>query len=394
MNISEVNLFSLQSTWQGDDFPAGNRQIQSIDHYASSDTTTPSGEGQPKPNAPIDAIYVEIVAEGVSGIYGPISNEQAFIIANSLRDFLIGQDALATEKLYDQMIRLNRHGRSGIFMTGVSVIDCALWDLKGKALDLPVYRLLGGPTRTSIPVYASMLGYSIDPEHAASVAKEYVDNGYIAQKWFFRYGPAHGADGKRKNIALVRALRESVGDHYPLMFDAYMGWDTAYAIDMARNMVEFNITWLEEPIHPERVGSFKQIRAMGGVPIATGEHVYTRWQVKELLVNDAIDYLQTDPDWTGGITEQTKICALSSAFEVPVIAHGHSLLPALHIAAAQSPSTVPYVEFLMRHQPRKQFFHAPIYAPENGHLSLPDAPGLGLIIDETKIESRTPIFTD
>ena len=116
-----------------------------------------------------------------------------------------------------------------------------------------------------------------------------------------------------------------------------------------------NPTWMEEPIPPERVSEFVKLKASSRVPIATGEHVYTRWQSKELLVNGAVDYLQNDPDWTGGITELVKICALASAFEVPVVAHGHSLLSALHVAASQSPVVVPMVEYLINHQPNKQF---------------------------------------
>ena len=289
------------------------------------------------------------------------------------------------------MMRMNRHGRSGIFMTGVSVVDCALWDLKGKAWDQPIYRLLGGPTRPEVPAYASMLGYAIEPEAAAEVAVDFKAQGFTAQKWFFRYGPGDGAEGKAKNLALVKALREAVGPYYPLMFDAFMGWDVRYASEMARAFEPYNVTWLEEPLHPERVGAFSRLKAASKVPIATGEHVYTRWQVKELLANGAIDYVQTDPDWTGGITELVKICALASAFETPVIAHGHSLLAALHVAGSQSPNTVPYVEYLFRHQSRKQFFHSPTYEPVNGSVKLPDLPGLGLVLDEVKILSRERI---
>jgi L-alanine-DL-glutamate epimerase-like enolase superfamily enzyme len=101
-----------------------------------------------------------------------------------------------------------------------------------------------------------------------------------------------------------------------------------------------------------------------------------------------IDWLQNDPDWTGGVTELVKICNLASAFETPVVAHGHSLLAALHVAGAQSPATVPYVEFLIRHQPLKQFFHKPTYQPEAGSVGLPELPGLGLVLDEAKIEKR------
>jgi len=101
--------------------------------------------------------------------------------------------------------------------------------------------------------------------------------------------------------------------------------------------------------------------------------------------------VQTDPDWTGGITEQVKICSLASAFGVPVVAHGHSLLPALHVAGAQSPTAVPMVEFLIQWQERKQFFHKPIYRPEGGGVRLPELPGLGLVLDEGKIETREAV---
>ena len=171
----------------------------------------------------------------------------------------------------------------------------------------------------------------------------------------------------------------------------HMGWDVAYAVDMVKRLVDVNPTWMEEPVPPERVGGLRKIREASSVPVATGEHVYTRWQVKELLANGVVDVLQNDPDWTGGISELVKICALASAFDTPVVAHGHSLLPALHVAGAQSPNTVPRVEFLIRGQESKQFFHTPIYRPQNGTVALPNLPGLGLVLDEAKITSKEQI---
>ena len=286
------------------------------------------------------------------------------------------------------MLRLHRHGRSGLFVTGVSAIDCALWDLKGKAWSQPVCRLLGGPSRPAVPAYASMLGFSIVPEDAAQTAAAYKEMGFTAQKWFFRYGPGDGAAGKAQNVAMARAVREAVGEYYTLMFDASMGWDVAYASEMVAALGPLGVRWVEEPIPPERVGGLRRIRNAAHVPVATGEHVYTRWQAKELLVNEAVDVLQVDPDWTGGVTELVKVCALASAFEVPVVAHGHSLLAALHVAGSQSPSTVPYVEYLIRHQAAKQFFHTPVYCPDNGEIRLPELPGLGLVLDQDKVDGR------
>jgi L-alanine-DL-glutamate epimerase-like enolase superfamily enzyme len=234
-----------------------------------------------------------------------------------------------------------------------------------------------------------MLGFSTEPEAAAQVAAEYQAMGYKAQKWFFRFGPADGDVGMTRNLAMARAVRAAVGDTYTLMFDAFMGWNVTYASAMMRALEPLHPYWMEEPIPPERVAEFRKLREAARVPIATGEHVYTRWQTKELLVQGAVDFLQNDPDWTGGITELVKIATLASAFEVPLVAHGHSLLPTLHVAGSQSPATVPFVEYLIRHQVGKQNFHRPIYTPHNGEVALPEGPGLGFALDESKIEQRT-----
>jgi L-alanine-DL-glutamate epimerase-like enolase superfamily enzyme len=383
MKISDIVLFEVSAVRKEAAKPLQSRQGLQNDIYPDLDTFNPVRSPE------IKAIYIEVQTdEGASGLFGPIQRSQAFIIYDDLRPFLIGRDPLATELLFDQMIRLNRHGRSGVFMTAISPIDCALWDLKGKAWNQPIYRLLGGPTRPAVPAYASMLGYSTEPEAAAAAAREFKAKGYQAQKWFFRYGPGQGQAGLEKNLAMAQAVREAVGPHYPLMFDAFMSWNVQYATHMAQALEPLHPTWLEEPIPPERVGEFRKLRQASKVPIATGEHVYTRWQTKELLVNQAVDWLQNDPDWTGGITELTKIVALASAFEVPVIAHGHSLLAALHVAGAQSPAAVPMVEYLLKYQPDKQYFHNPTYEPENGLVALPTLPGLGLVLDEAKIEGK------
>ncbi len=385
MKITDVILFRVSGKYTGPQFASGSRQAKALDIYPEFNNDGDTGISE----RPISAIYVEIQTdEGVSGIFGPIEEPNAFTIRHSLRAYLIGRDPLATELISDQMLRMDRHGKSGYFVTGASAIDIALWDLKGKAWGQPVYRLLGGPTRPTVPAYASMLGFSTAPGDAAKLAAEYKAKGYAAQKWFFRYGPGDGAAGMAKNLAMAEAVRNAVGPLYDIMFDAFWGWDLAYATQMVKELAPLSPRWMEEPIPPERVGGFVQLRAASTVPIATGEHVYTRWQVKELLANGAVDVLQNDPDWTGGISEQMKICTLGSAYEVPVIAHGHSLLPALHVAGAQSPATVPYVEFLLRYQEVKQFFQMVVYRPENGAITLPDLPGLGMVLDESKIEKR------
>ncbi len=386
MKISDITVTRVEGAYTGLTFQPGDRQSQPLDVYAEFNAR-PAGGGGVRDR--INALYLEIETdERVSGLFGPIQRSQAFVILTLLKPFLMGRDPLATEALLDQMIRLDRHGRTGQIMTGISPVDCALWDLKGKVFGYPIYRLLGGPTRDRVPAYASMLGFSIDPGKASEAAKDYKGKGYTAQKWFFRHGPSDGKEGLAKNLAMAVAVREAVGPDYELMFDAFNGWDLAYATEMVRGLEAVGPRWMEEPFPSDRVNEFRKLRQASRVPIATGEHVYTRWQVKEFLLRDAVDVVQTDPDWTGGITEMMKICALTSAFEIPVVAHGHSLLAALHVAAAQAPTTVPRVEFLIRGQETKQFFQNPIYRPENGDVALPDLPGLGIVVDESKIEYR------
>jgi L-rhamnonate dehydratase len=386
MNINNVSLFEVHMKWNQPEIPTEDRQVTPLDLYPQCNRHY---DFNAKPGTLLKIPFVEVCTEdGSSGIYGPIDHQQAFIIETMLVPFLKGKDALAIEALHDQILRLHRHGRTGLFLTAVSAVNLALWDLKGKVFNQPVYRLLGGPTRPTVPTYASMLGASIEPARAAARAEAMRAEGYTAQKWFFRYGPSSGQEGLEKNLAMAFAVREAVGPNYPVAFDAFNGWTAPYAIEMLRKLEPIQPLWVEEVIPPERVESWAAIRTASRIPLATGEHVYTRWQVKELLVNGALDYLQTDPDWTGGITEQVKICALASSFNIPVVAHGHSLLPALHIAAAQSPETVPMVEYLVNLQAVKQALFQAMVTPQAGQLHLPQQPGLGLVIDENKIEER------
>jgi L-rhamnonate dehydratase len=386
MNISNVSLFEVHMKWNQPEIPTEDRQVTPLDLYPQFNHHF---DFNAKPGALLKIPFVEVCTEdGPSGIYGPIDHQQAFIIETILVPFLKGKDALAIEALHDQMLRLHRHARTGLFLTGVSAVNLALWDLKGKVFNQPVYRLLGGPTRPTVPAYASMLGASVEPARSADRAEAMKAEGYTAQKWFFRYGPSSGQEGLEKNLAMAFAVREAVGPNYPIAFDAFNGWTVPYAIEMLRKLEPIQPLWVEEVIPPERVESWAAIRRASRVPLATGEHVYTRWQVKELLVNGALDYLQTDPDWTGGITEQVKICDLASSFNIPVIAHGHSLMPALHIAAAQSPETVPMVEYLVNLQAVKQVLFQAMVTPQAGQLHLPQQPGLGLVINENMIEER------
>ncbi len=342
------------------------------------------------------AIYVEITTEnGPTGLCGPINKEQAFVIHSKFRSLLIGRDALAGQALWDKMRRRDRHARSSLFMMAISAVDNALWDIRGKHFGVPVYRLLGGPTRDRVRAYASMLGYSVEPDEAGKIAREYFDRGFTAQKWFFKYNPTHGGEGRKKNLQLVRALRKTLGDNAEIMFDCLWSWDVPYAISMAREILPYRPTWLEEPLHPEQLEGYKRIKRDTGIPLAAGEHFYTRWNVKQFLDAGVLDFVQADPEWCGGITELVKICSLAEAYEVKVVPHGHHILAAAHVVAAQPQSVCPMVEYLFHsHLDRMQYFHKTFLRPENGWLQLPLQQGLGLVLDEDKIAEKRELKWD
>ena len=363
------------------------RQLQMLDIYPEMARRGPGGGGDR-----LTSVYVEVESDdGATGLFGPIFDETAPVLLRKVAPHVVGQDPLAYERIWDVMYRQDRHARKGYEMMAISALDCALWDLRGKLIGQPVYRLLGGPTRERVECYASMLGYSHDLGLVRERARTVVEQGFKAQKWFFRYGPSDGLEGMEKNVALVRAVREAVGPNVEIMVDCFMGGDATYVIRLLERIAEFRPRWLEEPVPPDRLADFVAIKRSTNVPIATGEHEYTRWGFLQLLQADAVDVIQSDPDWCGGVSELVKICTLASAFGKHVVPHGHSIHAAVHVIAAQSPAVCPMAEFLLRAQLTKQGLFKTRMWPENGSIALPTEPGLGLAIDENRIDERTEL---
>ena len=335
------------------------------------------------------AIWVELeTADGAVGRAGPIDRSQAFIIDQELRPFVEGADAMAHELLWDRLYRAQIHGRKGHAMMAISAIDCAMWDLKGRLLGMPVHQILGGPTRPSVPAYASALGFSVAPDRAAAQAREFVAQGYGAMKWFYVNGPAQGRAGMQRNEDLVAAVRAAVGPDVEIMTDAWSSWDVPYTLEMARRLVPYRPRWIEEPVLADRIDSYAAIRRQSPVPIAGGEHEYTRFGVHALLGAGGVDVLQTDILWAGGITEMLKICAIASAYDVPVIPHGSSTQANMHLIASQPEPLMPLCEYLVKWNEVLQYFLADQLMPTNGRIAVPTTPGLGMDLDESKIEGR------
>jgi len=326
--------------------------------------------------------------EGVSGTWGPLDEHLVGTIAHQFVPILVGENPHAIERLWDTMYRHAIHGRKGEGMMALSAVDLALWDLKGKLLGAPVYQLLGGPSRDRNRAYASMLGHSLEPERIRERCQEIVAQGYPATKWFFRHDPTEGREGACKNLELVRTVREAVGPDVEIMFDAWNSWDVPYTLEMIERMREYRPWWVEEPVMPDMIPQYAEIRReAGNVAIAGGEHEYTRWGIKGLLDAGAVDILQPDPTWAGGLTEMVKIAALASAYGIPLIPH-HGGLASLHLIASQALSTCPIQEWLIQHGVLSQALLAWKIQPRDGYIDLPTASGLGLELNEDAIQAR------
>lgn len=318
---------------------------------------------------------------GDTGIFGPIALTPAFM-ALSMKGVVIGQDPFATNRIWDTLYRSAVHGRKGEAMFAIS----AIWDLKGKILKQPVYKLLGGPVQTRLPCYISTLIYSTEPELVHKRAVELKEKGYRGQKWFFRYCPKSGREGFRKNVEMVRIAREAVGDDYDLMFDAWMSWDPDYTLEMARAIEKYHPLWLEEPLMPDKIDRLADVRAKSPVRISGAEHEYTRWGFHEIFKRGAVDIIQPDPMWAGGITETMNICTLASAYDITTIPHGESIAATVQVVAANPPSLCPMVENLERFNFGWQYFLVDPVAVVDGHIELDTRPGLGIVVDESRAE--------
>jgi len=370
--------------------PEGDRQrqVQAIDLYEDGREPLRVRAAEAREPRTISRFYLRILADGGSfGFYGPIDELAGRVVLDVYRELLIGQDALASATIWDQLERIDRHSRHGLHKAAISAIDNALWDLRGRVFDAPVWQLLGGGSRRTIPAYASMLATPLDPESITSAAKAVQAEGYDGQKWFFEHGPGSGRAGLVANVDLVRQVREAVGDDEPIMFDAYHGWDLPFARAWAQRAEQYRPDWLEEALLPNRHAAFAELRRSTSIPLATGEHVYDRQEALDLMREGSIQVLQADPEWCGGVTELSRMAALAETFGVALIPHGHGIHSALHVIASQSPEVCPKAEYLVRHMPIRHHFELDAPAPVSGAFPLPTEPGFGIEIDDSTVES-------
>ena len=301
-------------------------------------------------------------------------------VVGHLASQLEGEDCLATDRLADMMVRMTKpYGSTGLASYAVSAIDLALWDLKGKLLEQPVYSLLGGPQKDRIFCYAT--GNDVD---------WYKELGFRAFKLACPYGPADGLDGIHKNEAFVAEARATIGDECELMLDCWMAFDVAYAVRLAEALRPYNVKWMEECLIPEdRDGHIALRRRIPWQTLATGEHWYTPVPFQWAIRHDVVDILQPDITWCGGVTPCRKIADAAEAAGKSVILHGGGVTPfGQHFTYATAAS--PWCEIFVGSPPGVPLEEArriPGRAlPEDGWLVPSDGPGFGLGIPEGWLE--------
>ena len=311
------------------------------------------------------------------------------VIDNYLKPLLIGAEVWDIEFLWQHMYRKTMaFGRKGIGMVAISAVDIALWVLMGKAAKQPVYRLLGGRTKPKIPVYASRL-YSTPLKELASEAMKYKKEGYQAMKLRFGWGPTDGAEGMQHNVALVRTVRETVGPGVDIMADAYMGWNLDYAKRMLPLLEPFNLRWLEEPVIPDDIHGYAELKRFGRIPIAGGEHEFTVYGFRELLEARAVDYIQFDTNRVGGLTQARKISALAEAHSIPVIPHAGQMHNYHIVMASLNSPMAEYFPPVDVEVGNELFWYIFKGEPEakGGYIDLDEnVPGLGLTVDEKALK--------
>ncbi|MEO8508564.1 MAG: mandelate racemase/muconate lactonizing enzyme family protein [Betaproteobacteria bacterium] len=347
------------------------------------------------------ACLVEIVADdGTTGwgeCFGPPALNSAIVLAYSAR--LVGRDPLAIEAIWEDIYGAYRdQGQKGLAISALSGVDIALWDLKGRHFGVPVHRLLGGPLRTEVRAYATGT-YRVehgDPfDYVVDEVAGYARQGFHAAKVKIGFDVAADAD-------LIRAVRRKVGPNFGLMLDANHGYDAIEAIALGRAVADQNIGWFEEPVIPEDLASYRDVRHGQPIPVAGGECEYTRWGFREIFTSRAMDIVQPDTCAAGGLSECKKIADMAAAFGIRYVPHvwgtGVALAASLQLLAVLPHSPLrrtpqePILEFDRSEHPFRQAVLTRPLEHERGVVQIPDGPGLGIEIDRTALERfRAPV---
>ena len=348
-----------------------------------------------------NTVIVKITAEDGTFGYGEIGPVHGggvpiftAMVDHKLRDMVIGEDAFDREKLYEKMLGRGTSsfalGQKGAIVSAVAGIDIALWDMVGKLLETPVYKLLGGCSHEKIPAYASGFfgkgGRPLTPDECADEAKSYVDQGFKGVK--MKVGFGHNQD-----LRNLEAVRNALGPDLGIMIDANQSYSYHDVLKIADDLAAFDLTFLEEPLPINDIDAMAALVAAVKVPIAAGENYYTRFEFRDILVKRAVNIIQPDIIHAGGITETRKIADMASAWNIPLAPHIHATVgvaASIHLlTSAPNALAAEYITSGGSYKLR-QALYGQAFEAEDGWIRASDEPGLGIHIDESVFETYRP----
>ena len=307
-----------------------------------------------------------------------------------LERYLIGKDPHNIESFWTDNYR-DAYWRGGpVLTTALSGVEMALWDIKGKALGVPVYQLMGGKVRDRVPCYANAwFAGSKTPAQFAAKAKETIKLGFEALKWD-PFGAAYlNLTTKEFELAMdcVAAVREAVGLSVQLLIEGHGRFNVPTAVRVGLALERFDIMWFEEPLPPGDLDGLAEVKHRLNIPIAAGERLYTRWDFRELLARKAADYLQPDISHCGGIWEARKIAAMAECHFLPVCPH-NPIGAVTNAATLQLAACTPnfcMLETMSNDVPYRHLLTTEKVDFANGMMTIPDLPGLGIDIREDEL---------
>jgi len=344
------------------------------------------------------AVFVKIETdEGTAGWgecspnFSPVIEELVHV---TLKPLLIGKDPFATEPLWEEMLFVNHDlGPGGSLTYAIAGVDCALWDLKGKLLNVPVYQLLGGKFRDKVLAYGGfgVSGGKVPVENAVQRAVKLAEKGFKVIKLRMQIRENNLNPEPDPVIPYYKAVKKALGDDVELFVDPNEGYTAYRAIQIGRELQdEYGMRYFEAPCPEEAHRETRQVVDALDIPVLSGEKAYNRWQFRDLILNGNPDMLNPDISKAGGISEGMKIASLCNVFHKQIVPHNTkptlATAATLHVMAAV-PNAGPFVEYIERDlfPTIISVFDEDVYF-EDGYLHLPEAPGLGLTINEKRLE--------
>ena len=353
-------------------------------------------------------IFVKLYTDsGITGVgESSIERQRAPVVQTleSFRDFLVGRDPFEIEAIWNSLYKQTFWEGQLVVLTALSGVEQALWDIKGKALGVPVYEMLGGKLRDKVRAYANawafegVLTETSDADTAESIARkaeQTVAAGFTALKWdpFREGGQMIPKSEEKYAIASVKAVREAVGPDVDLLIECHGRFNMWSAIRMAKKLEPFDPFFYEEPIPPDNVDAMAEVQRSINIPVATGERLYTRWDFRPLLEKQAARIIQPDVCHAGGILELKKIAAMAESYYVAIQPH-NSNGPIATLASLQLDACVPNLAIQEFFYPYLEHYNEILTEPieyADGYLKVPTGPGLGSDINEDVITKRPPI---